>query len=176
MLLNSPHYLIMTKLLSLSLSSPFSLPPTDLADVSISFRPFECTEGDENPYIGSTVIIDCSAEGEPFPRVAWFFQDNILRDSDVPNIHFQQNNRVLVITSLQSNNTGHYYCQSENGLFSAKRSSDIVLGIQGWICINFVTFAFCCMRIIIIPPPLNMWKFVLISYEELVSYMCRYQL
>ena len=98
-------------------------------------------------YIGSMVIIDCSAEGEPFPRVAWFFQDNILRDSDVPNINFQQNNRVLVITSLQSNNSGHYYCQSENDLFSAKQSSDIVLGFQARICINCATFALCCMCI-----------------------------
>ena len=130
--------------LSLSLLSlpPLSLPPTDLANVSISFRPFECTEGDENPYIGSMVIIDCSAEGEPFPRVAWFFLGNILRD---PNIHFQQNNRVLVIPSLQSNNSGHYYCQSENDQFSAKRSSDIELGFRGWILC--VTFALRCMCI-----------------------------
>ena len=146
--------------LSLSLPSPLIRPPfspsTDLADVSISFRPFQCTEGDEHPYIGSRVTINCSAEGEPFPRVAWFFQGNKLRDSDDPSINFQQNKRVLVIPSLQSSNTGYYYCQSENDIFSSKRSPDIRLGFQGWICVNYVTFTLCCNTT-------GMWKFVLIN-------------
>ena len=131
--------------LFLPLSLSLSLSPTDLADVSISFRPFQCTEGNENPYIDSMVTIDCSAEGEPFPRVTWFFQGRELRDSEVSNINFQQNKRVLVIPSLQSNNSGSYHCQSVNDLFSAKSSSNIELGFQGWICINYVTFALCCM-------------------------------
>ena len=117
-----------------------SLPPSlccslylpDLANVSISFRPFQCiNEGGGNPYIGSEVIIDCMAEGEPFPQVTWFIMNRNLMDTEDPNVNFQQNNRILFISSLQSNHSGLYFCRSENNLFPFKQSPQVHLGFQG---------------------------------------------
>ena len=77
------------------------------------------------------MIIDCIAEGEPFPRVAWFFEARELRDTEDPNIYFQQNKRVLIISNLLPNNIGLYFCQAENDFFPVKQSSEISLGFQG---------------------------------------------
>ena len=124
--LNSYTILCTVHNYTLSLSLP------DLANVSISIHSQCLEENGNSPYIGSEVIITCVAEGEPFPRVTWFFMNRELTGSEDLNINFRQNNRALVISSLQSNNSGYYSCRSENDLFPFKQSSQIHLGFQGW--------------------------------------------
>ena len=105
---------------------------TDLAEVGLSVDPFQCVDEGQSPYVGSVVVMRCVAEGEPFPRVSWFFNGRKVRDSEVPDLNFRQSKRILNITSFKSNYSGDYYCRSESDVFpDGRQSSTITVRFQG---------------------------------------------
>ena len=82
--------------------------------------------------MGSEVIIRCTAEGEPLPQVTWFYNEvHEVRqgEGDFSNVIFQQDNRTLIINPLQSVNSGHYHCQSDN-VIGQESAISISLGFR----------------------------------------------
>ena len=109
--------------------------PSDLSDPVVRFAPFECIEDGGTPYFGSTVIINCIAEGEPFPQITWFYMySNVVKkvkegEERFLNVRLEQNNSRLIIDQLAASNVGNYECRSENVI--GQRSAMQYLGYRG---------------------------------------------
>ena len=67
---------------------------------------------------GSSVTLTCSSDANPAANYTWYKRDQ--------NAHLSSVNEGprLVLSSIQSSDSGHYYCRAENSL-GAKTSKDI---------------------------------------------------
>ncbi|GAB6026403.1 Down syndrome cell adhesion molecule-like protein 1 [Chamberlinius hualienensis] len=68
---------------------------------------------------GSTIVIDCLAEGYPKPVIEWtFLKDKTTTGSVISDNYSMQvsSNGSLVIYSVTNENEGHYICKASNGV------------------------------------------------------------
>ena len=125
---------------------------TDLSEAIVGVEPFECVEDGGNPYLGSEVTMRCTAEGDPLPRVAWFYNEvtPVLEEGDFTNVIYQQDNRTLIINPLRSVNLGRYHCQSEN-VIGQKSSNSISLGFRGMMYKIILLCSLCSLVLALFP-------------------------
>ncbi|KAL7404084.1 hypothetical protein ABVT39_009245 [Epinephelus coioides] len=67
---------------------------------------------------GSSVTLTCSSDANPAAKYTWYNEDgNLFR-------HSQRQNPQLVFSSIQSSDSGEYYCKAENEL--GRRTSEFI--------------------------------------------------
>nr|XP_024214409.1 hemicentin-1-like isoform X2 [Halyomorpha halys] len=82
--------------------------------IEVSVLPKIHNEKDEKITIlkGSSIILNCSADGVPDPDILWFFNETQLGES---NTHlFREKGKILVLNEVTTENTGTYTCVAKN--------------------------------------------------------------
>lgn len=95
----------------------------------------ECYNGEA--VVNSVVIFECFApDGVPMPNVSWYKNGEKLRQTNLTNIEFSRNKRIMTIRSLTINDVGRYHCQAVNSLVTngtrVSRTESVYLGKLRW--------------------------------------------
>ena len=117
--------------------SPYSPPHTiDInTDIHIGVTYDECYNGEA--VVNSMVMFECFApDGVPMPNVSWYKGDVKLRQSNLTNIEFSRNKRIMTIRSFAITDVGEYHCQAVNSFVTngtrESRPKSVNLGKLRW--------------------------------------------
>lgn len=86
--------------------------------------------------LGEPLRLECAFHGVPIPTIEWYKDDEIisLMDDNETRIDMHDNNQILDIKFLKSEDEGTYKCEAINRIGKAERST--LLTISSKILIN----------------------------------------
>ncbi|VDO31478.1 unnamed protein product [Haemonchus placei] len=108
-----------------------------LLSLSISSHPFllHCAEvptiltgGAQTVVEGKLASIECAAEGHPPPVISWL-RNGIRVESGIQGVRYDTEDKMLIITDVQSSDSGIYVCEATNEAGIARQAYTLeVLG------------------------------------------------
>lgn len=84
--------------------------------------------------LGSNVIVDCQAFGEPLPVVDWKKERIDMTANEINDrIEILQNSSLLIVAA-QPSDAGVYYCVASNNLGSVLKDVKIIIQGKATVC------------------------------------------
>ena len=85
-------------------------------------------DNDKSVLVNQSVLLECHADGYPYPTVFWEYQGKRL-SSSTPEMTVSSNGSMLLLKNIQVSSAGWYVCVAKN--FLGQDSSTVAIRVIG---------------------------------------------